>query len=359
MAVKGVQRHKTVMEILTERKPVEDDKLAQAEAEANTSNKPIQTVLLEKELMTKEALVKLLSEEWKVEIADIANMDIDGETVKIVPEGVARRHLALPFEKGESSLSVAMANPLDMFITEDLQTRTGLEIKPFLALPQDIVANIDAAYGKGGGALMSKIKQDEEASGKSFLEDWKPDEGGKGLEVIKEGPRASDITKVDASAPEVEKMVNAIILSAIKMKASDIHIEPMEDPTGKNSKVVLRYRVDGALRPGPFSIGRGVRGAPGRAGRRLEALRERGVRRLRGRRLQGPPGPPGAPGHDRGAELPRGPGRLGRGDPRPGREGRHADARPGRPREGEARAHHGARGPGARGRGLKAALLRA
>ncbi|MBI4677786.1 MAG: Flp pilus assembly complex ATPase component TadA [Elusimicrobia bacterium] len=254
MAVKGVQRHKTVMEILTERKPVEDDKLAQAEAEANTSNKPIQTVLLEKELMTKEALVKLLSEEWKVEIADIANMDIDGETVKIVPEGVARRHLALPFEKGESSLSVAMANPLDMFITEDLQTRTGLEIKPFLALPQDIVANIDAAYGKGGGALMSKIKQDEEASGKSFLEDWKPDEGGKGLEVIKEGPRASDITKVDASAPEVEKMVNAIILSAIKMKASDIHIEPMEDPTGKNSKVVLRYRVDGMLRSGPFSV---------------------------------------------------------------------------------------------------------
>ncbi|MBI5623953.1 MAG: Flp pilus assembly complex ATPase component TadA, partial [Elusimicrobia bacterium] len=253
MAVKGVQRHKTVMEILTERKPVEDDKLAQAEAEANTSNKPIQTVLLEKEFMTKEALLALLSEEWKVEVADITNIEIDSETVKIVPESVARRSLALPFEKGENSLSVAMANPLDMFTTEDLQTRTGLEIRPYLALPQDIVANIDAAYGKGGGALMSKIKQEEEASGKSFLDDYKPEEG-KGLELVKESRVASDITKVDASAPEVEKMVNAIILSAIKMKASDIHIEPMEDPTGKNSKVVLRYRVDGMLRPGPFSV---------------------------------------------------------------------------------------------------------
>ncbi|MBI5882020.1 MAG: Flp pilus assembly complex ATPase component TadA [Elusimicrobia bacterium] len=254
MAVKGVQRHKTVMEILNERKPVEDDKLAQAEAEANTSNKPIQTVLLEKEFMTKEALLALLSEEWKVEVADIHNADIDAEVVKIVPESVARRGLSLPFEKGENSLSVAMANPLDMFIIEDLQTRTGLEIKPFLALPVDIISNIDAAHGKGGGALMSKIKQDEESAGENWADKWEPDKDGKGLEVVKEVQKTSDITKVDASAPEVEKMVNAIILSAIKMKASDIHIEPMEDPTGKNSKVVLRYRVDGMLRPGPFSV---------------------------------------------------------------------------------------------------------
>ncbi len=256
MAVKGVQRHKTVMEILTDRKPIADEKLSQAEGEASSSNKPIQLVLLEKELMTKEALLQILSEEWKVAVADLATLEIDSETVKIIPETVARRNFCLPFAKGESDLSVAMADPLDIFIAEDLQTRTGLEIKPFLAMPTDILANLDAAYGKGGGALLQKIKKEEEAAKeeRSFLEDYRPDEEGtKGLEVVKEGPK-QDIFKVDASAPEVEKMVNAIILAAIKAKASDIHIEPFEDPTGKNSKVLLRFRCDGNLRMGPFSI---------------------------------------------------------------------------------------------------------
>ena len=57
----------------------------------------------------------------------------------------------------------------------------------------------------------------------------------------------ADIAKVDATAPVIEKMVNAIILAALSMKASDIHIEPFEDPTGKSSRILLRYRVDGEL----------------------------------------------------------------------------------------------------------------
>ncbi|OGR81519.1 MAG: hypothetical protein A2X32_00970, partial [Elusimicrobia bacterium GWC2_64_44] len=63
-----------------------------------------------------------------------------------------------------------------------------------------------------------------------------------------------DISDVDASAPEVEKLVNAIILGALSIKASDIHIEPFEDPNGKTSKVMVRYRVDGMLRPASFTI---------------------------------------------------------------------------------------------------------
>jgi type IV pilus assembly protein PilB len=256
MAVKGVQRHKTVMEILTERKPIDEDKLNMAEAEANTGAKPIQNVILEQNLMSPEALVKLLAEEWKVEVADLANADIDAATVKTIPEQMARRNHVLPFAKEENTLKVAMADPQDLFVIEDLQTRTGMDIKPYLALPKDIIHNVDLAYGKGGGALIKKIKDDEAEAKKSFLEDWKPDEAGmKGLEIQRDsGPKAGDITKVDASAPEVEKMVNAIILAAIKAKASDIHIEPFEDPNGKNSRVLLRFRCDGILRAGPFQI---------------------------------------------------------------------------------------------------------
>ena len=251
MAVKGLQRHKTVMEILQERKPIEEDKLTQAEGEANSSNKPVQTVLLEQKLITKQALVKLLSEDWGVEVADLEKMDIEPDVVKIIPEQVARRHHAAPFAKEENALKVAMAHPRDLFILEDLQLRTGLEIHPFLALPQDVLQTIDAAYGKGGGKLISKIQEEEKLA---LPDEWKLPEGQTGLELLKDKPEAKDISKVDASAPEVEKMVNAIIISAIQMKASDIHIEPFEDPAGKTSKILLRYRIDGMLVPGPFKI---------------------------------------------------------------------------------------------------------
>ena len=64
----------------------------------------------------------------------------------------------------------------------------------------------------------------------------------------------TDITDIDASAPEVEKFVNALILGALNLKASDIHIEPFEDPTGRDSKIYIRYRVDGMLTEANFSI---------------------------------------------------------------------------------------------------------
>ncbi|MBI5244200.1 MAG: type II/IV secretion system protein [Elusimicrobia bacterium] len=66
--------------------------------------------------------------------------------------------------------------------------------------------------------------------------------------------KKAEITDVDISSPEVEKFANAMILEAINMKASDIHIEPFDDPGGKRAKVLVRYRVDGALREGKMRI---------------------------------------------------------------------------------------------------------
>ncbi|MDD5627521.1 MAG: GspE/PulE family protein [Elusimicrobia bacterium] len=68
------------------------------------------------------------------------------------------------------------------------------------------------------------------------------------------GAKKAEITDVDSSAPEVEKFAHAMIFEAIGMKASDIHIEPFDDPSGKHAKVMVRYRVDGALREGKMRI---------------------------------------------------------------------------------------------------------
>lgn len=246
MAAKGLQRHKSVSEILLERKLLPEDKLKQAEEDSKKTGKSFQQSILDLQFMSKTQLLKVLSDEWQVKAVDLGQMDIDKEIVSIIPEAVARRHVAVPFAKEESVLFIAMADPRDFFACEDIHLRTGLEVKPYLALPQDISAALDAAYGKGESAALNRLVE-------SVQEKQGEVPTGDGVELAKEAPK-SDITDVDASAPEVEKYVNAIILAALSMKASDIHIEPFEDPNGKNSKILLRYRVDGMLRAGQFTV---------------------------------------------------------------------------------------------------------
>ncbi|MDD5302930.1 MAG: ATPase, T2SS/T4P/T4SS family [Elusimicrobia bacterium] len=247
MAVKGLQRRKTVSEVLAERKLLDAEQLAKVAAEAAKSGKSFQQAAIDAGLIGKAQLLKALSEDWQVKAVDLLQMDVDAETAKIIPEAVARRHVAIPFAKEESVLFVAMADPRDFFASEDIQLRTGLEIQPYLALPTDILAALDGSYGRGEGEALNRLMTDVAKNEAQTVPD------GEGIEVQKEAPK-SDISEVDASAPEVEKFVNAIILTCMSMKASDIHIEPFEDPTGKSSKINLRYRVDGMLLPGTFSV---------------------------------------------------------------------------------------------------------
>ncbi|MFH2203742.1 MAG: ATPase, T2SS/T4P/T4SS family [Elusimicrobiota bacterium] len=248
MAVKGLARRKTVAEIVQERKLVSDKDFKKAQLEADQKSMSLQEALIELKAINKAKLLKVLSEDWQVKAVDVSQMEIDDEVVKILPEAVAKRHQAIPFAKEESILFVAMADPKDFFVTEDIQLRTGLEIQPYLAMPWDIIAAIDTAYGHAGGG-----KNSDEAL-ETLMEDVGADGPPEDSDGIERAEEVSDISDVDASAPEVEKWVNAIFLAALKAKASDIHIEPFEDPSGKHNRILLRFRTDGVLKSGPFKI---------------------------------------------------------------------------------------------------------
>ncbi|OGR49238.1 MAG: hypothetical protein A2X40_05140 [Elusimicrobia bacterium GWC2_65_9] len=254
MPVKGLQRRKTVQEIVVERKLLSEEQLKKALADVAKTGKSFQQAMVDGGFLGKAQLLKALSEEWQVKAVDLVQMDVDAEVAKTVPEAVSRRHLVIPFAKEENILFVAMADPRDFFVSEDIQLRTGLEIQPYLALPHDILAALDATYARGEGEALNRLMTDVAKNEASAAPD------GGGLEIQKDEAK-TDITDIDASAPEVEKFVNAIILGALSMKASDIHIEPFEDPAGKNSKILLRYRIDGRLLPGPFSVPWGYRNA--------------------------------------------------------------------------------------------------
>ncbi len=248
LAAQGLKRKRNMREILIEGKLVSEEQYKAAEEAAKKDGKTFQQVLVEQKLVPELKLLKVLADEWGFKAIDLSKIETPAEVVQLLPEALARKQFCVPFARQENALFLAMADPRDFLIIEDIGLRTGLEVKPYLALSHWILKVVDTVYGKQDNAqvdaLVESVQQSQQA---------KPAGEEVGFSLAAEAEK-KDISDIDATAPEVEKLVNAIILGALSLKASDIHIEPFEDPNGKNSKVLVRYRVDGMLRAASFSI---------------------------------------------------------------------------------------------------------
>jgi type IV pilus assembly protein PilB len=229
--------HKSVKEILLAYD--QTDMIEEAEKIAKKEKKPLHQVMVEKNFASGLSILEVISKAWSVEYVDLTEQNPDEKMVKLLSESASRKYDAVVFAKSEGEVSVAMADPLDISTMEKIHQALGMEIVPYLALPQDISAMLDKVYGKGEQTLIKELLSSIE--------------GIEGEIEMRQKAKA-DITEVSASASEVEKFVNAVILGAMNWGASDIHIEPFEDPSGKRSKVIVRYRVDGMLKDADFSI---------------------------------------------------------------------------------------------------------
>ncbi|MFN3966319.1 MAG: GspE/PulE family protein [Endomicrobiia bacterium] len=253
-------RRKTVQEIVIENNLVSEEKLKIAIEESKRTCVPLQQVLVNQKLVDKATLLKKLADNWGVKAIDLSSLEIDPDVSKIIPKQTTKRYNAVPFAKEENIIFMAMAEPRDIFAIEDIQLRTGLEVHAYLALPEDIKDAIDRIYGAEETVSLPEEEEEqpkETISSSELAEDAQEltAELLAGLDTgdeikVDKGIQEEqvDIMQVDASAPEVEKLVNAIILEAIRLKASDIHIEPFE------KKLLVRYRVDGNLRKASFKI---------------------------------------------------------------------------------------------------------
>ncbi len=241
-STRGAANRKSITDILVSRKLVNESQLRPAVDEAQRADKPLQQVVVDKKILEKNVVLKALSDEWRIKAVNLADMEVDLDVVKVIPEATARRHSAAPFAKEENVLFVAMSDPRDFFAVEDIQLRTGFEVQPYLALPSDVGSLLDKAYGTSV-ATANDVSVEEIMKGVNAGAD-----SGDELLVGAAFEQISDVAEVSADAPEVEKLVNAIILGALQQKASDIHIEPYE------KKLSLRYRIDGNLREAPFSL---------------------------------------------------------------------------------------------------------
>lgn len=154
----------------------------------------------------------------------------DQELEKLIPQDIAFKNLVLPLSRTLRSLTVAMFDPLDLILIDNLRRVSGCEINPVIATKSDITKAVEEFYGKA-----AMFKEAVEASYDMSTE-------GPTIE-IEGADQELSLDKLIARAEEapVVKLVDLIVRQAIDERASDIHVEPFKD------KISLRYRVDGKL----------------------------------------------------------------------------------------------------------------
>jgi general secretion pathway protein E/type IV pilus assembly protein PilB len=195
------------------------------EAHAAAPERPVHELILENRMAKEEVVLGALAEEFGLELVDLSNATVEEDAVRAIPSRLVHRRSLLPLKRENSSLVVATGNPFDVYSLDELQTLTGLHVRPVLASPREIARLIKTHFGVGGDTVTQMVA-DRAAEGVELLEDIEADDS----EAAKMAQEAS-----------VVKLVNEILIEAINERASDVHIEPQEH------ELRIRYRIDGLL----------------------------------------------------------------------------------------------------------------
>jgi|RhiMetdeSRZDD1v2_1073273.scaffolds.fasta_scaffold86282_3 type IV pilus assembly protein PilB len=216
---------------LVAEKLISPDQLQRALAEQKGSADKLGTILVRLQFITEDSLVSFLSKQYAMPAITVAQVDPDPDVLKLVPEQIAKKHSVLPIKRIGNVLTLAMADPTNVFALDDVGFMTGLQIQPVVASEAAIRKAFERLY-ETGASVNDMISELEEAD--------------TDVEVVEDGEAAfskADVFDLKESADEapVVRLINMILTDAIRRGASDIHLEPYE-------KVFrVRFRIDGVL----------------------------------------------------------------------------------------------------------------
>jgi len=213
-------------EMLVKSKLITEDQLKKALGQQSTAGGRLGSNLVKLGFLTEEDITSFLSKQYGVPSINLAHFEIDQSVIKLVPAEIAQKHMVIPINRKGSVLTVAMADPSNIFAIDDIKFLSGFKVEPVVAAETSIKNAINKHYDSAG--LVKDILQGYDDREVATVE-----EGD-------EGPDVGDLQRATEDAPVV-KLVNLILSDAIKKGASDIHIEPYE----KSFRV--RYRIDGVL----------------------------------------------------------------------------------------------------------------
>jgi len=202
------------------------EQLATAVAEMKSSKHRLGYVLAKLGLVSELEITKVLARQYRMPAVDLSRFEVDPRILKLVPTDMAVKGVVLPLKREGRTLTVAMADPTDLGLLEDLKFITRFDLFPVLAGEFTLRTLIEKHYANDQQELQSLLR-DMEATGED-------------VEVVEEQEEEM-VTQAQIEDAPVVKLINGMLIDAVKRGASDIHIEPFEH------EIRVRYRIDGAL----------------------------------------------------------------------------------------------------------------
>ncbi len=210
-------------QLLLARGLITEEQLARALDVQRLNPAPVGALLVSQGAIEEDALTRAVSEQLGTEVADLKHGEVDADTARLIPEDFARRNLVLPLRRVNGLLAVAMCDPGNLSLINDLRLMTGLQIQAYVAGRTDILAHLSRVH-----SVRPRLQQAARS-----LEESRPQIGVERTITL-------DLGNITASSPAVE-IVNLLITQGLRDRASDIHIEPQKD------FLRIRLRIDGVL----------------------------------------------------------------------------------------------------------------
>jgi type IV pilus assembly protein PilB len=217
-------------ELLTKASLISQDQLKEALRVQKETGGKLGETLIKLNFVSEEDITECLSQQFGVPSINLQHFEIDAGVIKLIPGDVARKYNILPVNKTGATITIAMADPTNVFAMDDIKFMTGYNVEPVVASELGIKAAIDSYYGTTSSLELKKVMEDLQTQESADLEVLEEDE-------------EMDVSALADSAEEapVVKLCNLILTDAIKRGASDIHIEPYE------KEYRVRFRIDGIL----------------------------------------------------------------------------------------------------------------
>ncbi|MBP5427650.1 MAG: Flp pilus assembly complex ATPase component TadA [Clostridiales bacterium] len=217
------RKKKKIGEILIESGKVTQEQIEVALQEQKKTKEKLGEILVNKGIITQQEINDAVFNQTGIKSIDLDKNMISRDVYKLIPERLAKKYKAIPIKKEQMMVTVAMVDPFDIYAIDDISLYTGLKVVPVFGSERQIekrlvelyrTDNIDVAVQEYKKEKKEKEQEEEEEEANA--------------EVIDNAP--------------IVKLLNNIVNEAIRMRASDIHIEPSE------TSIRVRYRVDGELR---------------------------------------------------------------------------------------------------------------
>jgi type II secretion system protein E len=198
-------------------------------AVGQSAGRRIDCVLVETGLVNEEDALKTLADALGLKFVDLSSVEIDKELLGKFPTSAVFRHTILPLGRDNGKVRVATHDPFNLEALNELSALSGFRLDPVLARRDDVLQRIKEHLGVGGDTINELVARNVE----------------EGVEIVGEtSDDGSELTKIAQSA-SVIRLVNELLVEALEMMASDVHIEPQE------KGLTVRFRCDGMLRVQP------------------------------------------------------------------------------------------------------------